>query len=104
MTSPLRVYQQQAVLSATPAELVDKLYCIGLAAARSGDATRVRRALVELTAALDHERGGDVAGGLHDLYDFALRATNEGDLETASEILDGLRDAWRRSVLAPGAL
>lgn len=102
--SPLRLYQQQAVLSATPAELIDKLYGIGVTAAQGGDAPRTRRVLVELSAALDHERGGEVAEGLGGLYDFALRATNDGDLATVAEILDGLREAWRRSVLAPGAV
>lgn len=101
MTSPLRLYQQQAVLSASPAELVDKLYGIGVTAAQNGDAPRTRRVLVELTAALDREQGGEVAEGLYDLYHFALRAANEGDLGTVSEILAGLRDAWRRGVLAP---
>ena len=103
MSSPLRLYQQQAVLSASPAELIDKLYGIGVTAAQQGDAPRTRRVLVELTSALDAERGGEVAESLHDLYDYALRATTEGDLDTVSELLSGLRDAWRRGVLAPGA-
>lgn len=104
MTSALRLYQQQAVLSASPAELIDKLYGIGVSAAQQGDAPRTRRVLVELTAALDHERGGEVAEGLHGLYEFALRAAGEGDLAIVTEILTGLRDAWRRGVLAPGAV
>ena len=103
MSSPLRLYQQQAVLSASPAELIDKLYGIGVTAAQQGDAPRTRRVLVELTGSLDAERGGEVAEGLRDLYDYALRATTEGDLGTVSELLSGLRDAWRRGVLAPGA-
>ena len=99
--SPLRLYQQQAVLSASPAELIDKLYGIGVTAAQSGDAPRTRRALFELSAALDVERGGEVAEGLGDLYEFALRATNDGDLDTVAELLSGLRDAWRQATLAP---
>ncbi|MEM1116231.1 MAG: flagellar export chaperone FliS [Bacteroidota bacterium] len=101
MTSPLRLYQQQAVLSASPAELIEKLYGIGVTAAQQGDAVRTRRALVELSSALDAERGGEVAEGLRDLYDYALRATNEGDLDTVAELLAGLRDAWRQATLAP---
>ncbi len=101
--NPLRLYQQQAVLSASPAELVDKLYGIGLTAAQQGDAPRTRRALVELTAALDPERGGEVAEGLRGLYEFSIRAASEGDLGVVAEILSGLRDAWRQAALVPAA-
>ena len=98
--SPQRRYQQQAVRTASPAQLVDKLYGIGVAAARAGDADRARRALVELTAALDRERGGAVAEGLYELYAFSLNAAAEGDLATVAEILGGLREAWREATLA----
>ena len=99
----LRLYQQQAVLSASPAELVDKLYGIGIAAAQTGDASRARRALVELTAALDPERGGEIAERLRGLYEFAIRAASEGDLGIVAELLSGLRDAWRQAVLGQPA-
>ena len=82
---------------------MDKLYGIGVTAARAGDAPRTRRALVELAAALDHERGGEVAAGLGDLYDYCIRATSTGDLDVVAEVLDGLRGAWRQSTLAAAA-
>ena len=100
-THALRAYQQQAVRTASPAELVDKLYGIGLTAAQSGDAPRTRRALVELSGAVDAERGGDLADGLLALYDYALRAASEGDLDSVADILSGLRDAWREATLRP---
>lgn len=99
MSAALRQYQCQAVRAASPAQIVDKLYGIGVAAARAGDGTRTRRALVELTAALDYERGGEVAVGLGALYDYALRAANDGDLDGVAEILGGLRGAWREATL-----
>ena len=99
--SPLRLYQQQSVRSASPAELVDKLYGIGVTAARAGDAARTRRALVELAASLDVERGGEVATGLADLYDWGIRATSTGELDAVADVLGGLRDAWRQAMAAP---
>ena len=98
--TPLRQYQQQAVRTSSPAQLVDKLYGIGVAAAEAGDADRARRALVELTAALDLERGGEVAARLYGLYAFSIRAASEGDLATVAEVLGGLREAWREATLA----
>jgi len=102
MSSPhaLRQYQQQAVRNASPAALIDKLYGIGVSAARSGDAVRARRALVELIAALDLERGGEMAATLRELYTFALRSVNAGDLAIVAELLGGLREAWRAGPLA----
>ena len=100
----LRAYQHQAIHSASPAELIDKLYGIGVTAAQQGDDVRTRRVLVELVAAVDTERGGDLAEGLLALYDFALRATSEGDLDTVAELLSGLRGTWREATLAQPAL
>ena len=100
----LRAYQHQAIHSASPAELIDKLYGIGLTAAQNDDAARTRRVLVELAAAVDTERGGDLAEGLIALYDYALRATSEGDLDTVADLLSGLRQTWREATLNPSAL
>ncbi len=99
--SPLRLYQQQAVRTATPAMLIDKLYSIGVSAAQAGDGARARRALVELTAALDLDRGGELAENLRGLYDFSIRAATEGNLGIVAEILSGLREAWREATLEP---
>lgn len=101
--SPLRLYQQQAVRAASPAALVDKLYSLGIGAARSGDAARTRRVLVELTTALDADRGGELADNLRGLYDFSIRAASDGDLGIVEEILTGLREAWREATLSPAA-
>ncbi|MEO0557948.1 MAG: flagellar export chaperone FliS [Bacteroidota bacterium] len=101
--SALRAYQHQAIHSASPAELIDKLYGIGLTAAQNDDTARTRRVLVELVAAVDTERGGDLAEGLIALYDFALRATSDGDLKTVAELLSDLRETWREATLGQPA-
>lgn len=97
----LRFYQQQSARSASPAELVDKLYGIGIQAARDGDDVRTRRALVELAGSLDLDRGGELAARLGDLYTWAIGATSAGGLDAVAEVLDGLRGAWRQATLAP---
>ncbi|GAB5537418.1 MAG: hypothetical protein Rubg2KO_36670 [Rubricoccaceae bacterium] len=104
VSNPLRQYQKQAVLSASPLELIDKLYGIGLAAAQNNDAPRTQRALIELAAALDLENGGEIAENLSALYDFALRSTASGDFPIVVELLSGLRQAWRTASETPTAL
>lgn len=96
---PLLQYQKQALSAASPTEIVDKLYGIGVSAAQRGDVQKTRRVLTELISSLDFDRGGEIASGLHDLYDYALRQTIEGELAPAADILASLRESWRDSVL-----
>jgi flagellar protein FliS len=96
---PLRQYQQQALSAASPTEIIDKLYGIGVAAAHRGDVQKTRRVLTELMASLDHERGGELAGRLYDLYDYALRETADGNVAAAADVLTSLRESWREGVL-----
>lgn len=91
----MRRYQRQAVASASPEQLVVKLYDIAIGACLQEDRTKLRRVLVELTAGLDMERGGEIAGRLYALYDFCLHESISGDINVVRDLLDGLRDAWR---------
>ena len=103
MTSASRQYHAQAVLAASPVELIDKLYGIGIAAAHRGDAPHVRSVLTELVTALDEERGGELATRLRDLYEYALRESATGNLEPTISVLTGLRETWREAFLTPAA-
>lgn len=96
----MRQYERQAIASATPEQLIAKLYNIGVSACHNGDRQKLRAVLVELTSSLDFEAGGELAGQLYALYDFALRESATGDLTAIGEILSGLRDAWAEGVLA----
>lgn len=94
-----RAYQQQSIVSASPERLVMNLYDLGIAACRQGDRARVRAVLVELIAGLNHERGGELAGRLNALYEYALNESALGELGVIEELLSGLREAWREGVL-----
>lgn len=91
----MRRYQQQAVATASPEQLIVKLYDIAIAACLQDDRSKLRRVLVELTAGLDMERGEDIAGRLYEIYDYCLRESINGDINVVRELLDGLREAWR---------
>ena len=99
----MRQYQRQAVLSASPEQLVAKLYDLGVAACHRADRSKLRAVLVELMGSLDLEAGGDLATRLQGLYAFCLQESVEGDLVVIADLLGGLRDAWRESVLAARA-
>lgn len=84
--SPAAQYQETAVLSASPAQLVVVIYdhlLVGLRRARlavekrdpelrAASFDRCRAALSELLVTLDHERGGEVAKQLSGVYTFLL--------------------------------
>lgn len=102
MTAQLRMrqYQEQAVASATPEQLVAKVYDIGITACHRGDPEKVRAVLHELIGGLNFQDGGELATRLHSIYEYCQTATAKGDLDTVCELLTGLRDAWRDGVLA----
>lgn len=95
----MRQYQSQAVSTASPNELIAKLYDLGVSACHRSDRTKLRAVLVELMAGLDHERGGELAGQLQAVYEHCLNESAMGDLGEIGELLDGLRGAWRQGVL-----
>jgi flagellar secretion chaperone FliS len=95
----MRQYQEQAIVSASPELLVAKLYDIAVSACHRGDRSKVRAVIVELIAGLNFEAGGDIAANLYSLYEFCLTQAIDGDLDIVCELLTGLRDAWRESLL-----
>ena len=85
-------YQQQAIVSASPEQLILKLYDIGISACHRQDRTKLRAVLVELIGALNMEAGGEVAerllGGLPKDQQQSLRRVLRYPVGTAGEIMD----------------
>jgi flagellar secretion chaperone FliS len=122
-------YLESRVLSAGPVELVRLLYGAATAsvrdarryleagdvASRSRAITKAGNVLLELTASLDFERGGDIAQRLASLYCYMLRRLTEanfqqadaplgevlGLLATLSEGWEGIRDPQNEPEAAP---
>ena len=95
----MRQYQQQASASATPEQLVGKLYDFCVSACHREDRSKLRKGLVELIGSLDFEKGGDLAHQLHALYEYCLTESISGDLNGVRELLVELREAWKQGVL-----
>ena len=108
-------YQEVAVRSASPGQLVVQVYDYLLLNLRRGRMAietgnlelratsfdRARQALGELLATLDHERGGELAGQLSGLYAFFLGELSElglhpsvARLDRIIALADELRDAF----------
>lgn len=117
-------YRKNAVLGASPAQLVVMLYDGALrfieggrAAMRAGDLTRqndmlqrVQKIVMELLGTLDVERGGEIAKNLAALYTFTLdrlmQANVDDDevpLDEAASTLRELREAWVQIAATAGA-
>ena len=108
-------YQQNAVMTAPPGRLVVMLYDgagrflrRASLAMQNSDVARTNEALQrgeaildELLVTLDHEKGGEIAASLRDLYLFCRRYLNEARVEKNHEKIDAvvgllaeLRDAF----------
>ena len=108
-------YQQNAVMTAPPGRLVVMLYDgagrflrRASLAMQNGDVARTNESLQrgeaiidELIVTLDHEKGGEIAASLRDLYLFCRRHLNEARVEQDHEKIDAvvgllseLRDAF----------
>lgn len=95
----MRQYQHQAVMTCSPEQLILKLYEAGITACIRDDRPRLRAVLVELITALNFEDGGDIAQRLHAIYESCLIQSSEPDVSPVQDVLTGLRDAWRETVL-----
>lgn len=108
-------YRKNAVLGASPAQLVVMLYDGALrfieggrAAMRAKDLARqndalqrAQRIVSELLGTLDHDGGGEIAANLARLYHFVLSGLVEANIYDKEEPLDAaaatlreLREAW----------
>lgn len=99
-TLRMRQYQQQAIKTASPELIILKLYDLAIASCNRGDRAKVRAVLVELISSLNFDKGGEIAQRLYDIYEFSLTESATGDLAVVSELLTGLRDAWKDGVIA----
>lgn len=119
-----RVGVESGVMSASPHQLVVMLFDGAQAAIRTarlhmqaGNVAEKGKAISKaidivnmgLLAALDHERGGELAGRLEQLYDYVsrllLRANlhnDEHSLDEAAALLEQIGSAWRQIVPQSG--
>jgi flagellar protein FliS len=115
LTASPQAYRENAVLSATPAQLVVVLYDSArrflrqaATAMRAGEVERAHNALrrseqivAHLDGVLDHDQGGELAERLHTIYQFCLVHLNRarmgfeaGKVEEVAEMLGELRESW----------
>lgn len=119
-----RVGVESGVMSASPHQLIVMLFDGAQAAIRTarlhmqaGNVAEKGKAISKaidivnmgLLAALDHERGGELAGRLEQLYDYVARLllranlhNDENSLDEAAALLEQIGSAWRQIVPQSG--
>ena len=118
-------YLENRILSADPLELVRLLYQAAMAAVKearrglaAGEIVARSRAIsmaceivIELNAALDPSRGGDLAPRLAALYDYMLgrlldanMQQNDAPLAEVAGLLSTLSEAWEQTVTPVAAV
>lgn len=96
----MRQYQQQAIASSSPAQLILKLYDLGIQCCLQSDRSKLRAVLAELVGSLNFEEGGEIAERLYSLYEYCLNESVDGDMAVVQDVLSGLREAWKQGVVS----
>ncbi|MCC6538192.1 MAG: flagellar export chaperone FliS [Bryobacterales bacterium] len=117
LTDARLAYVENEILQADPLQLVQMLYRGALQAvikarqflhagditARSRQVTKASEIINELTLSLDHERGGDIARNLVELYDYMQRLLQDANfrqveppLVELESLLGTLLEAWEQ--------
>ncbi len=114
-TNPYQAYIETEILTSDPLKLVQLLYRGALDAVaearmklaqgdiggRNAAAMKTFAILAELSASLDHEKGGELSARLAALYDYMQRQLLEGNhtqtdspFAEVEQLLNTLADAW----------
>jgi flagellar protein FliS len=99
-TQAAHQYQRQDVLSASPTQLVTKLYDLAVLACNNDDRIKLRKVLIELISSLNFQEGGDIAIRLSQIYEYCMRESINGDLNEIAEMLSDLRETWKTTQVA----
>ena len=91
-------YQRQDIISASPTQLVAKLYDLAIVACHRDDRSQLRKVLIELISSLNFEEGGDLAIRLSQIYEYCMRESIDGDIDLVAELLSELRETWKESL------
>lgn len=119
--NPYDTHLTEKIMSASPAELTAMLYagaqgalekarkCLrdGDIMGRSQAVSKAMEIVVELDSALDDSRGGEMARGLRQLYDYVLGELQRGHIlqqdqpfANAGTVLSALQDGWKAACQA----
>ncbi len=92
----LNNYRENAILNASPEELILKLYDLGLLSIKKGDLQKANRVLTELISSLNFDYQ-EVALGFFKLYRYCQNELYQGRTEMPLKILTELRESWAKA-------
>ena len=97
MNTAINTYQRQAIINASPEELVSILFDMAIQASYRKDAEKLQGVLNLLMKSLNFDY--DLAKSLYGLYEYCQQITKEKKFEEVRELIDNIRDAWNQSVV-----
>ncbi|MCH7783654.1 flagellar protein FliS [candidate division KSB1 bacterium] len=95
----LQSYQQSQVLGLDPIRLLLKVYDFTILNCKKNDVTKASKGLVELISALNFDYA-EMCLGLFRLYQYCMDRIKVGEFDEATEILQGLRESWAKTLPA----
>lgn len=97
MNAAVNVYKRQAVMNASPAELVGLMYDEAIACTYRKDRDRLLNVLSQLIRGLNFEY--ELAADLFGLYEYCQQQTRKSQFDEVRSLLEPIREAWNTAVL-----
>lgn len=97
MSDRNKQYQEQSIKSATPEELITKLYDFVISACHNKDAERLQDVLQALMESLNFDY--DISESLYNLYEYCMRQAQQKNFEEVCELIEPLRETWINEVV-----
>lgn len=97
MNTALNTYQRQAILNASPEELVSILFDMAVQATYRKDTNRLHGVLTLLMRSLNFEY--DLAKSLYGLYEYCQHITKQQKFDEVRMLIDDIRETWNSAVV-----
>ncbi len=97
MKNAADAYQRQAILNASPEELITKLYDIAIQCCYRKDDKKLVEVLATLIRGLNFDY--EISGEFFRLYEYCQRQARKKEFDEVRELIEGVRDTWDEHVV-----
>lgn len=92
MNSYHKTYQRQAIMNASPAMLIGKLFDFAIISTHKKEMAKLDRILAELIRSLD--TSNETAVAMFELFHYCRELAHKKNFDEVRELIEPIRDTW----------